>query len=132
MAKGIRFSGPFFTGDPGKKFAANVRDFMATVAKAGEADVRARMASTRRTSRGKRNHDPTQTYVRGRVRSLSGKPWRAYAVVSPVPGGSRAHAVSVMAAASVLETRSHPFRNAKNAVRRAADASAKALLRGLT
>lgn len=134
VSKGVKFSGPFFQGDPGKKFADNVKGFMAEVAKAGEADVKARMASTPRlTARRPAGDRRTESYVVGRVRSLSGKPWRAYAVVSPstqVLG--RAEAISVRAAASVLEGRSHPFRNAKNAIRRAADGAAKKLLRGLT
>lgn len=132
--RGVKFTGPFFQGDPRKKFAANVVSFMATVAAAGEADVRARTANTPRYSRQQSPyHEPVQRYVRGRIRSVAGKPWRAYAVISTnTEGMGRTRAISIKAAASVIEQRSHPFRNAKNAVKRAADRSAKDLLRGLT
>jgi hypothetical protein len=69
----VDLSGPFFQRDPARTMWQNVRKMMAGVAEEGERVVRANYPVL--TGFG-------QAGVVGRVRSLSGRPWAATAVVS--------------------------------------------------
>jgi hypothetical protein len=134
-ASHLTFSGPFFTGDPVKKFAENKRDFMEAVAEAAAADVRQQLAA------GQGGRAPISSgvsparvseHVVGRVRSLSGKEWKATAVVSiNNRGHSRAQGVALMAASSLVEGRVHAFRRTASSARKG-KADVAMLLRGLT
>jgi hypothetical protein len=90
MARGttttIDLTGPFFQYDPVKRYAANVIDMLEAFAEEGESDVRAQASP----------YSASGAFVegvRGRVRSLGGKQWKATAVISethvyPWPGGA--------------------------------------------
>lgn len=119
----ITFSGKFFTvRDPGQTIKDNIRDYLLEIAREAEADVRAAMRageSGRRAVRLIERDARVSQYVRGRVQSLSGRPWQYHAVVSPDRTGlSRPAAIALFAAASRIEGREHPFRNVRRATRR--------------
>ncbi|HXJ66729.1 MAG TPA: hypothetical protein VNN79_23470, partial [Actinomycetota bacterium] len=96
----VSTKGPFFQGDPTKKWADNKRAFMERWAEMGEADVRGRLRA------GQASRYPlgmglgrVSDHVRGRVVSLTGKHWKATGVVSVNTSGlSDAKAIKVMAA----------------------------------
>jgi hypothetical protein len=118
----IKTTGPFFKGDPLKKWADNKQAFMARWAEMGEADVRGRLIAGQSRRAPLRGITPNRVsgHVVGRVRSLSGKDWRATAVVSINNRGfSTAQGVRLMAAAAYLERTGHALRRAKGALRRA-------------
>lgn len=78
-------SGPFFQGDPSKRFLENVRAMMQGVAEEGERAVRS-IYPVGPTGHGKGG-------VIGRVKSLTNKPWYFTAVISetyiyPWPSGA--------------------------------------------
>lgn len=100
----VRFEGPFFSGDPAKKFDRNVHDVMEDIAEWGEHRVKERLSGAG-TGR-------TRNLYRGRVVSVSGKAWRRTAVISPNTSGmSREEAISIMAAAHELEYGHTPGRS---------------------
>lgn len=111
----ITMSGPFFRGDPRKKFAENKRSFMEQLAEIGEADVVGQL----RAGQGDRyplgmGLGRVADHVHGRVESLSGKHWKATAVVSINNRGlSKAQGIKLMAAASYLERTGHAMRRTK-------------------
>jgi hypothetical protein len=117
----VSTKGPFFQGDPLKKWADNKREFMERWAEMGAKDVRGRLVA------GQSGRYPlgmglgrVSDHVHGRVVSLEGKHWKATAVVSVNNRGfTKAQGIKLMAAASWLEQTEHPFRRAKGAMRRA-------------
>lgn len=109
--RGVTFSGPFFTRDPKRTLADNYKRLMDEIARAGEAEVKARMTGIG-TGR-------TRSRIRGRTKSLAGKPWKVTAVISPDTSGlSAKDAISVMAAASEIESRHHVFRRTTASLKR--------------
>lgn len=73
-------SGPFFTKDPRKTFRQNARVMLEAIAEEGEKAVQAR-APYYTGDKGDPNAH-IRDFIRGRVRSLKGKPWALTAVVS--------------------------------------------------
>lgn len=116
----VDLSGPFFTRNPGLTLRGNIARMMEGIASEGERLVRqdlARGESARATIR--RLGDRVSGHAIGRVTSLSGKHWLATAVLSVNNRGySRAQGISLMAAASSLESRQHSFRRVAQAIRR--------------
>lgn len=128
----IKKDGPFFQGDPAKKFQANVEAMMKGYAEAGEADVIGQLRSGE-GGRAEVSHGVGRVsdYVHGRVASLNGKHWHRTAVVSVNNHGlSREQGIALMAAAASLEARFHAFRKAKARLGRAKAANID-LLKGL-
>jgi hypothetical protein len=129
----IKMDGPFFTKDPAKTFRQNVRVMMDAIAAEGEADVRAQLRAGQAqravvTGTGGRVADDAV----GRTTSVSGKRWAVTAVVSANRAGlPRAQAISLRAAASVIEGRLHPFRKTKNRIGRSRKTNMSELLKGL-
>lgn len=108
----VSMTGPFFRGDPVKTFRQNIRDLMVELTEASERDVKERMRPANVTGY-------TSSRVVGRTRAISGKPWAVTAVVSANTAGlNRRQAIRVKAAASVIESRRHPFRRAATGTRR--------------
>ena len=131
MTKGIEYRGPFFERDPRKTFERNVAEFMADVAREGERMV------VEQTGMAGREGAAVRPYIRGRTRSLAGKPWKVTAVVSVTTGGlDKAGAIRIKAIGAGrkqsvtkagrligttrgFEGRTHAFRKVRNAIRRA-------------
>ena len=109
----IDLSGPFFTGDPAKKFQQNVMDLMDVIAEQGEADVAGQMRASQAGRKPMRGMNPPRVsgWVIGRTRALAGKRWRQTAVVSVNNRGlSREDGVRLMAAAAQVERQTGAFR----------------------
>jgi len=108
----VDLSGPLFQRDPGKTLRGNIRKMMAGVAAEGERIVRENLRAGQAgrapiSALGDRVAD----HAIGRVTSLTGKHWMATAVVSVNNSGfSPKQGISLMAAASSVEGRSHAFR----------------------
>ncbi len=108
----VDLSGPFFHGNPGDKLGKRIRQMHEGLAQEGQRLVRQGLgvAQSRRYPIGVGGGRVSE-HVIGRVESLAGKEWRASAVISVNNHGlSAARGISVMAAASSLEGRIHPFR----------------------
>ncbi len=117
----IDFSGPFFTRDPAKAFAENIRDFLQEIADDIAADVRQQMQAGEggRAPVAALGNRRVSEFIRGRVEALAGKPWHYHAVISPDKSGlSDKQAIALYAAASQIERRSHPFGRSVRATRR--------------
>lgn len=118
----IDFSGPFFQRDPNKQFAENVRDYLQEVVDMAAADVRQQLQageSGRAPIRAIGPRARVSQFIRGRVESLTGKPWRYHGVVSPDRTGLDAkQAIALYAAASRVERRIHAFARTARATRR--------------
>lgn len=129
----IKKTGPFFEGDPLKKWDANVQALMAGYAKEGEADVVGQLRSGE-SGRAEVSNGVGRVsdYIHGRVASLGGKRWHRTAVVSVNNHGllSKQQGIALMAAASLLEARLHAFRKTKGRLARARAANID-LLKGL-
>jgi hypothetical protein len=76
----VETSGPFFRVDPRKTFRQNARVMLEAIAEEGEKAVKAR-APYYTGDKGDPNAH-IRDYIRGRVKSLRGKPWALTAVVS--------------------------------------------------
>ena len=76
VATSIDLSGPFFRYDPVKTFSANQIDMLEAFAAEGQEDVQTQVAAA--------GYGGGNFYegVVGRVKALSGKQWRATAVIS--------------------------------------------------
>jgi hypothetical protein len=129
----IDLSGPFFRHDPVKTFRQNVRVLMDAIAAEGEKDVRAQLvAGNSRRAVIRRIGDHTSDHVVGRTRSLAGTRWATTAVVSVNNSGwSQAQGISLMAAASSVEGRTHAFRKTKNRIGRTRKTNMSELLKGI-
>lgn len=75
----IELEGPFFERDPRRTFRANARRLMERAAQVGEAEVKRRIAGSPRRTAGP---SFSARFIRGRIKSLSGKPWQVTMVVS--------------------------------------------------
>ena len=130
-ATSIDMTGPFFTHDPRKTFRQNVRTLMIAVAREGEDDVKTQLASGKR--------DPisgglgrTTDYVVGRAASVGHRPWEVTAVVSVNTSRLATEgAITVRAAASVVEAKTHAFRKTTGRIRRARSINRVELLKGI-
>jgi hypothetical protein len=71
----IDLTGPFFEKDPALTLRQNIRAMLAAMAAEGEADVRAQAEPKSLTG-------AFAAGVKGRVDSLTGKPWHLTAIVS--------------------------------------------------
>lgn len=76
----VELKGPFFTKDVRKTFRQNARVMLEAIAVEGEAAVKARAPYY--TGRGGDPNAHIRDHIRGRVKSLRGKPWALTAVVS--------------------------------------------------
>ena len=126
----IDFDGPFFTRDPGLTVMLNVQKMMQGIAEEGAAIVRERML----TGQGQRAlvrllDDRVRDHVVGRTRSVAGKQWYIAAVVQVYNKGlSAAEGLSLMAAASYVERRTHAVRDVTRQLRAGAKAQLRANL----
>ncbi len=128
----IDLSGPFFTKDPALVLSQNVELMMAAIAKEGEEDVRAQMQAGESTRAPLSFGGRVAERLRGRVTSLQHNPWHRTAIVSPSREGlSPKDAIALYAAASRIESKSHPFRTTTNRLRRAKAVNTAELTRGL-
>lgn len=131
----IDLSGPFFEKDPAKTFRQNVRVMLAALAEEGEEDVKGALRL------GQFGRAPISAgvtparvadHVKGRVRSLKGKPWAMNAVVSVNNSGlSQRQGKALMAAASKLEGQTHAFRRTTSRLKRSRKINERELLKGL-
>jgi hypothetical protein len=118
----IDLSGPLFTRDPGKTVRQNMRRAIEGLVEEGEHTVQSLWPV--RTGRGRAGS-------RGRVTSLSGKPWFLTGVVSatyvyPWPGGG-----SKQYRGGKVEAKHGMFRKTAAAMRRSRKVIAADLTRGL-
>lgn len=117
----IDLSGPFFQKDPALTLRGNIQRMMAALAEEGEKSARDAFGQSE-SSRQPISllGDRVSAHVKGRVVSLAGKQWRASAVVSINNSGFAAsQGVSLMAAASSVERRTHVMRNLSRSIRTA-------------
>jgi hypothetical protein len=118
----VSFSGPFFQKDPAKTLAANIRDLLEETVGLMAADVRQQVEAGEGRRSAIRAIGPNarvSQYIRGRVASLSGKPWHYYGVISPDRSGLDAkQATALYAAASEVERRTHAFNRTSRATKR--------------
>jgi hypothetical protein len=133
----VDFRGPFFQRDPNKTFRANIRDMMDKLSEEAERDVRLQLEvgqGSRLPLGGGVRPGRVSAHVVGRTKSLAGKRWQVTAHVSvrPPAGATRPQAIKLMAAASLLESRLHPFRRTAGRVRRARAVISANLTKGLT
>lgn len=131
----IDTSGPFFAKDPAKTFRQNVRVLMDAVAAEGEADVRAQITAgnSGRKPIAELGQDHVSAHVIGRTSNLRGRRWAVTAVVSVNNSGfSPKEGISLMAAASSVESQTHAFRRTTGRIRRARALNQAELLKGLT
>lgn len=125
--------GPFFRADPAATFRQNCRTLLEGIVTEGAEDMRAAYRSNstgRRLVRG--TGDRVADHVRGRIRSLGGRPWALTGVASVSPAGlSRDAGVSLLAAASRLETRHKATKRSAARARRSGRAAMRNLLDGI-
>jgi hypothetical protein len=128
----IRKDGPFFHGDPAKTFGDNVHELMKAVAREGAKDV---IGQLRQGEGGRRPisrlGDRVADHVVGEMRSFPPGPSYSATVFVANRGYSRREAVSLMAAASVLESRLHAFRKTAGRISRARGVNTDELFRGV-
>lgn len=129
----ISKTGPFFKGDPVRRFRSNIKVMMDDVAAEGQKDVqnklrsgqgrRAPVYALRRSSRAR-----VADNVVGRTKSLSGKQWKVTATVSVNAAGlPKAARTSLFVAAARVERQTGAFRRANVKI----DKAASKLLEGV-
>lgn len=128
----ITKDGPFFHGDPAKTWRHNAHDLMLAVAREGAADV---IGQLRVGNAGRRPirllGDHVSDHVVGELRRAPvGPNYRAITFVRN-RGFTQAEAISLMAAASSVESRIHAFRKSKGRMARARAINSAELLKGL-
>lgn len=129
----IRKDGPFFRRDPEKTFRGNAHEMMKAVARVGAEDVRGQMRV------GEANRAPIRA-LGDRVSDHVGGELRRYPAGSPYSavvfvvnrGFSRDDAISMMAAASRVESQTHAFRKTAGRISRSRAVNVEQLLKGLT
>lgn len=115
----LDLEGPFFQKDPAKTFRQNARRMVQEIADEGADKIRSIFAAGEggRLPVFRLAPEHVAAYIVGRARSVAGKQWALTSVVSVNSSGlSRADAISLMAAGSVVERQTHGFRAFKNAV----------------
>ena len=128
----VDLSGPFFQRDPAATFGENVRRMLDGIAQEGERAIQAALGAGTGRAPISLIGDRVAQHVVGRTRSLSGKRWAMTAVVSVNNSGwSPRQGVALMAAASTLERRFHPFRKTASQLRSARAVLAANLTRGI-
>lgn len=130
----VELSGPFFQRDPAQTFSENIKRALEGFASEGQKVI----ASLLMSGAGGRepiyrlSPDRVADHVVGRVQSLTGREWRATAVVSVNNSGLSAdEGISLMAAASSLERRLGAFRKATRASRLTATVVRANLTKGI-
>lgn len=85
----MQFTGPLFMRDPAKTFVENVRRMMEGIAEEGEKAAVAMISASEggRSPITAASPNRVSQHVRGRVKSLAGKPWTFWAVISVNPAG---------------------------------------------
>jgi hypothetical protein len=126
-------SGPFFRTNPRQTWRGNIRRLMERTADVMAQDV---AEGFRQGAEGRapvsRIGGRVADRVKGRTVSRVGKRWQVTAVVSVDTADlDRREAVAVMAAASLLEGRQHPFRRSTGRLRRVKRMLQDELLDGL-
>jgi hypothetical protein len=128
----IKKSGPFFAHDPAKTFAGNVHEMMLGIAKEGREDVIGQLQA----GQGQRAEirllkDRVADHVVGELRRAP--PGSSYSVVIFIRnrGFTKAEGISLMAAASGLESSIHAFRKTAGRIMRSRAVNAAELLKGL-
>lgn len=106
----VDLSGPFFRGDPSKTYLSNLQRMLVGIAEEGERTIQS-VYPVGPTGQGRAG-------VRGRVKSLTGRPWLATAVVSqthvyPWPNGGQAQYRG-----GKTEAKHHMFRDTARSLRR--------------
>jgi hypothetical protein len=128
----IRKDGPFFQADPAKTFATNVHDLMLAVAREGARDVIGQLRSGEGGRKPiSRLGDRVTDHVTGEMRSFPPGPSYSATVFVANRGYSVREAVSLMAAASVLESRLHAFRKTAGRISRSRKVNMDGLFRGI-
>lgn len=130
----IDMSGPFFEGDPTKKLHQNLDALKEAMAREGAEDVRTQLRATQGTRAPVRRLAPTHVsdHIIGRTRSLAGKRWVVTAVVGVNNSGfTPKQGKSLMAAARVVEARTHVFRRTTGRLRRLRAINRAELSKGL-
>jgi hypothetical protein len=126
----VELDGNFFRRDPRKTVKQNIRKMMEAMAPEAERLVQDQIS-------GRAGSMPyytgwTHRNIKGRAKSVGGKPWAATMVVSANTSGmSRGDAIRTKAAASGIERRWHPFRRVTSALRRSRAVLAANLVEGL-
>ncbi len=115
----VDISGPFFKVDVEKTLLQNIQKMMQGLADEGATAARANLeAGSGRRALVRMTQDRVADHVIGRVGSRTGKRWWAAAVVQVDNYGmDAATSRSLMAAASVLESRGHPIRKVATKIR---------------
>lgn len=128
----IKKDGPFFHGDPAKTFRENAHNLMLSVASEGASDVIGQLKA------GESNRRPiaalgdrVSDHVAGELRKTPAGPNYQAVVFVRNRGLSRKGAISLMAAASVVESKVHAFRKTKGRMARARAINSAELLKGL-
>lgn len=129
----IDFKGPFFKADVNKTMLQNVHKMMTAFAAEGAGYARERLMSGSGSRAMVRElGDRVADHVVGRVMSRSGKQWTAAAVVQVYNEGlSASESVSLMAAASYVERRTHAIGSVTRQLRSARAVLQADLTKGL-
>jgi hypothetical protein len=131
----IDLSGPFFTKDIRRTMRSNIEDLVAAIAEEAETDVSAQLAAGeagRALISAGVQPARLSSHVIGRVRSIGGKDWHRTAVVSiNNTGFTKKQGTALMAAASVVEGKTHAFRRTTARLRKSRAVNQAELLKGL-
>lgn len=129
----IHLDGPFFQKDPGQTLSANLRVMLEAVAAEGAADVQEQLhAGAASRAAISLLGDHVAEHVRGRVASLVGRDWWQHAVISVNNSGWSQHeGISLMAAASRVESEVHAFRKTASRLRSSRAVNIAELTKGI-
>lgn len=128
----ITKDGPFFRHDPARTFRDNAHELMLAVVREGVADV---VGQLRQGEAGRRPiaqiGDRVADHVAGELRRAPTGPKYSAAVFVRNRGYTKDEAISMMAAASVLEGRTHAFRKTAGRISRARGVNMAELTKGI-
>jgi hypothetical protein len=129
----IKMTGPFFDHDPAKTWGNNAHNMMVGVAREGSADVRGAMAAGNAGRAAiQKIGDHVSDHVRGELRKRpSGSNYTAMVFVEN-RGFSAKEGISLMAAASQVESQTHAVRKTTGRISRSRAVNVSELLKGLT
>jgi hypothetical protein len=71
----VKYQGPFFMHDPGKTFAQNAHDFVEQITTEAETQAFIFASPARKSG-------TLESFIHGRVESVTGKPWAYVGIVS--------------------------------------------------